>query len=873
MNLGIKTVVWILLCGSAFAQTAHTLGFISAVPGAGKIQPAGTRTTLTAHPGMFLFAGDTLSGPPGSVDFYYCPSTPGAPKLQYSLQTTVTLAALPPQPSGTPVDVCSTPDVVREPDVATLPAIDELLGRRTAPDLLDAHIQALPSETRTRLESLRRAGLVSPRIRLAFAAGLKDAGLKRDAAEQYALVLEEWEDQPALHQLVRDLVSEDRVSSREIFHPPDPAAPKAAPLGKTYALVVGISKYEQSQVPDLDFAAEDAKAFDQYLRTPRGAADEIALLTNAEATSGAIRNYFINLSTKARKEDAVILLIAAHGDMIRDRPVVITHRSNPQDFSINSIPMSQIQRWMLGQQPFRRAYVFLDVCHAGHAAQFETPSGPAAAPREYLMLLATHQGRDAFAFESKIFSPGHGAFTYFLLRALNTLEARSPSGNFVSAGNLTQYVLTNVMTVTGGRQVPTPAIGVDLDTPVADLTKDGFPSFDQTPIARLRLDPATLKKATGKRSRGVEKSGLPAPVRQSEDANLARRIELEDRGEEILLRYLQGDEVPQTEKDFRACEGFYAEALRLQPGSPYLDARHSFCGGRASIFAKASYASSVASLERAIRLEPGAAYAYNALGISYLQQSEFAMAMAAFEDAIQRAPKWAYARHNLALARMQTGDYDGAEADLRVAMDLAPGYFYLPYGLGLLYQRMNRLDEARVSYQESARLAPRRAEPLNGLGSVDMLQGNWKSAEQRFRDAMALPDQLPLAENAARHNLGLILARKRQTRREAQDLWKRNGDYAPSRISLADASWRAVAESRSPDQALVRQAIAAHEDALKLSPRPDLTTLERIGGLYLANEQWAQACQSLDSALTLSPDAKTRRRLESARARCATHLP
>ncbi|MEO8659588.1 MAG: tetratricopeptide repeat protein [Bryobacteraceae bacterium] len=865
-----KVAFSLLLCVPLLAQSDHPLGFIASVPGAGKIQPAGTRTTLAAQPGIFLFPGDALSGPPGSIDFYYCPATPGAPKLHYTLRAPMTLGASPPQPAGEPIAVCSIPDLAREPDVATLPAINELLGPPSPPELLNDHINALPPETRARLESLRSAGLDSPRLRLAFAVALQDAGLKRDAADQYALVVEAWKDQPALHQLIRDLLIEDRVSSRAIVHPPDPAEATSTPQGKTYALVVGISAYEQPQVPNLDFAAEDAKAFDHYLHTPRGGADEVSLLTDAAATSGAIRNYFINLTTKAKKDDAVILLIAAHGDMIRDRPVVITHRSNPQDFSINSIPMSQIQRWMLGQQPFRRAYVFLDVCHAGHVAQFATPDGSAASPREYLMLLATHQGRDAFAYESKIFSPGHGAFTYFLLRALNTPEARNPSGNFVSAANLTQYVLTNVMNATGGRQVPTPAIGVDLDTPIADLNKAGF-AFDQTPLASLRLDPATLKKTPGKRSL-TEKAALPTPSRQSAGADLTRRIALEDRGEEILLRYLQGDEVPQNEADFRACADIYAEALRLQPGSPYLEARRSFCEGRAAIFAKPPYVNAITSLERAIRLEPGAAYGYNALGIAYLQQSQFAPAMSALEDAIQRAPKWAYARHNLALARMQTGDYAGAEADLRAAMDLAPGYFYLPYGLGLLYQRMNRLDEARASYRHSATLAPRRAEPLNGLGSLDMLQGKWKSAESSFKAALALPDQLPLAAKSARHNLGIVLARKRDTRSEALDFWKQNGDYAPSKVSLADASWQAVNQGRPGNQEAIRQALAAHEEAIKLSPRPDVTTLERIGVLYLMNEQWDHACQSLDSALAISPDAKTRRRLESARTRCATHI-
>lgn len=864
--------IGVVVCRVALPQAERPAGFVSAASEAGKIAFAGTHTKLTAHPGLFLFPGDTLSGPPGSVEFFYCPSVPDAPKLQYRLEGTVTLGASPPSRGGTPVEICAVPEVARGPEVATLPAIEELLGPRSAPQVLEEHIRGLPPETRVRLESIRNAGLTDPRIRLAFGVELQRAGLKRDAAEQYALVLGQWKDQPALHQLIRDLVTEERVSSREIVHPADPASPRpAGGKGRTYALVVGISKYEQSRVPDLDFAADDARAFERYLRTPRGAADEVALLTDAEATSGAIRNSFIKLTTRAGKDDTVILLVAAHGDMIRGRPAVITHRSNPQDLSINSIPMSQIQRWMLGQQPFRRALVFLDVCHAGHAARFETPGGPAATPREYLMLLATHQGKDAYAFESKVFAPGHGAFTYFLLRGLNTHEARSPAGNFVSAGNLTQYVLTNVMAVTGGRQVPTPAIGVDLDTPVADLAKDGIAAFDQTPIAKLRLDPATLKKALGKRGRG-EKSGPATPEGQRRDPELARRIELEDRGEEILLRYLEGEETPQTEADFRSCENIFGEALQLQPGSPYLEARRSFCGGRAGLFAKSSYGPSITSLERAIRLEPGAAYAYNALGIAYLQQSEFPAAIGAFQDAIQRAPRWAYARYNLAMAQMQTGDYERAAADLRAAMSLAPDYFYLPYGLGLLYQRINKLEEARESYRRAAVLAPERAEPLNGLGSVDMLRGRWKEAERQFRAALALREQLPLAAKAARHNLGLVLMRRRGTRGEAVDLWRENGDYAPSKIQLAEAAWRAAEESRFQDARLNRGAIEAHEQALKLTRRPDLAMLERSGNLYLANQQWAEACQALDSALALGPDKRARRRIESARSRCAAQL-
>ena len=166
-----------------------------------------------------------------------------------------------------------------------------------------------------------------------------------------------------------------RGTARAIIQPPTTPPPPAKP-GKTFALVIGISTYEQREkFPDLAFAGRDAAAFATYLKTDRGGVPAPMLLKDQDATSGAIRNYFNSLKTKAGKDDSVIVFVAAHGDMLDNIPSLITRRADPQDPSINSLPLAELQNLVLGRSdPFRRAMMFLDLCHSGHAARFERPA-------------------------------------------------------------------------------------------------------------------------------------------------------------------------------------------------------------------------------------------------------------------------------------------------------------------------------------------------------------------------------------------------------------------------------------------------------------------------------------------------------------------
>jgi tetratricopeptide (TPR) repeat protein len=492
-----------------------------------------------------------------------------------------------------------------------------------------------------------------------------------------------------------------------------------------------------------------------------------------------------------------------------------------------------------------------------------------------IALLAARKNEEAWEHEN---FDRHGAFSYFLLRALNTAEADSIiRDNRISVSELLRYIRNGVEDGTLDRQHPTDFIEVDsLRTEVmAEIGPPGIP-------VSLKWDPMPPEAFSRKKRLPVAARTASEKAPPLSDAELRALIELEDRGQEILQRYLEGDEYPPAQSDFERGAAIYEKALQLAPGSIDLESRRDFFLGRVRIFQK-RYADAVDLLERAVRLDPGSAVAYNALGIAYLEQAEYPRAILAFEDAIRRSIYWAYPRHNLALALTEAGEYDEAVRTYEIAMDLAPQYSYLPHNLGLVYQRMNRLRDAARYYRRAVRLAPERAAPYIALGVLN-------SSERQLREALDLlarhpdPDKLAIA----RHSLALLLSRRRGRFDEAVRLWRENiaaADYLPSRFSLAEAladrhPAQAVTEyeeiaRRNPKNVAVRLRLAA-----LLRGRPDRArehlraalSLELVNPLLYvrlaeleAAENPGRARKLYDEALCLTTDPEMRHDIERAR--------
>ncbi|MEI9814622.1 MAG: tetratricopeptide repeat protein [Acidobacteriota bacterium] len=347
------------------------------------------------------------------------------------------------------------------------------------------------------------------------------------------------------------------------------------------------------------------------------------------------------------------------------------------------------------------------------------------------------------------------------------------------------------------------------------------------------------------------------------------RIALENAAQKVLLKYLQGDQAPPVRDDFAKAAQYMDAARTLTRESLYLEARDNFFQGRTLLFDK-RYADAAPLLDQAVRLDPGAAYSYNALGISYLEQARFEEAIPAFRDAANRAQHWSYPLHNLALSYVETGDYQNAIRAYQKAIELTPEYSYLPYNLGLVYQRLNRTKDAERSYKQALKISPDSAEAYNALGTLKAAENKTSEAEQLYRDAL----QRNAGLLPARHNLAVLLATQSSRRMEAvpllRDNIQRDPKFLASRIALAENldGAEAIQQYRqiltvAPNYTGARLALAklllASGDAAGAAEQAQqagesLAAYEQLGDARAAQKLDADARSAYQAALDLKPE-------------------
>ncbi len=705
-------------------------------------------------------------------------------------------------------------------------------------------------------------------------------------------------------------VAQDNPAARGVRIVPQPSA--AVPAGKTYALLIGISHYQN--VESLEYADKDAELLAQFLKSPLGGVDpaNILLLTNERATRAgiddAVRNF---VEANAGPANSLIFFVAGHGvylkaevdpdtkRTIESDPYILTWDSNPQDAGTTGYPMDEFRRMVAEQaQRYARVLVYADVCHAGNIAGigggdklepavkrvFEGRAG------DLNVLLASYKNK--YAFESAAFGGGHGAFSYFLVSGLN--GSAVPDEDTLQWNDLAHYVIDKVYNFTNRKQSPSDVTsrddlvviedrrrpGIELP-PAQPLTKgqdreardrQGFvPPVVGAPPVLAPSGPDAISAAIARGAVLPEDTStasalvaqLPAGSPQRTDGERRLRVALEDQGQQIISHYLEGDQIPQTRADFARCARLFEEAARIQPGIPFDQSREVFCRGRALIFDR-RYAVAEQFLRQSIQLDPKHGYAWNALGISRLEQINSALtapaatalfneAAADFRAATRYAPYWAYPMHNLALTLSERGDFDGAIRTYRAAMEIAPQYSYLPYNLGLLYTRLGDLDEAKGWFETAEKVAvsyPRRqngrwterAQTFNALGTVALERHDPAGARKFFEQSLADDP----ANVSARQNLAVLADASRdyaQADRLWLDLIRDAPDYVAARVALAESLTR-----RGNTADAIRQYRAI------LDLKPDYSGAhEALARLYLASGDNPAGLTEVNAQLSRTP--------------------
>jgi uncharacterized caspase-like protein len=260
-------------------------------------------------------------------------------------------------------------------------------------------------------------------------------------------------------------------------------AAEVPPDAKTFALVVGISKYQKlPQDLWLQYPDADAKAFGRHLASPRGGGvppDQMLVLTNEQATTTALRSAFQSfLKTRPGRNDTVYILIAGHGTVDSGGAYILTWDSDPENLAATALPMAELHT-VVEEALSRVGHVILlaDVCRAATiAGQKTTTLGGVVeqigeASGELLGLMAARP--QELSLEGPEFGGGHGAFTWSVLKGLEG-AADSDHDGLVTAGELIDFVSTDVPGLTRNKQHPRDFGNMEDSTKLSDLSKPGM---------------------------------------------------------------------------------------------------------------------------------------------------------------------------------------------------------------------------------------------------------------------------------------------------------------------------------------------------------------------------------------------------------------
>jgi uncharacterized caspase-like protein len=255
------------------------------------------------------------------------------------------------------------------------------------------------------------------------------------------------------------------------------------PRGKTWALMIGISQYRK--LPRdlwLQYPDSDAREFAKFLASPRGGAvppDQMLLLINEQATTAAVRHAFAAfLGDKPGRNDTVYVLIAGHGTVDNTGAYILTSDSDPEDLAKTALPMAELHTVVEDElNRAGRVILLADVCRAATIAGQKTASLGAVveklgeAPGEMLGLMAARPKE--LSNEGPEYGGGHGAFTWSVLRGLAGAADADRDG-FVTAGELIDFVSTDVAKLTGNRQHPRDFGNMENTAKLSDLSKPGI---------------------------------------------------------------------------------------------------------------------------------------------------------------------------------------------------------------------------------------------------------------------------------------------------------------------------------------------------------------------------------------------------------------
>lgn len=157
---------------------------------------------------------------------------------------------------------------------------------------------------------------------------------------------------------------------------PTPSSPTAisssARIRDKWALVVGISQFQDKRIPSLKYAAKDARDFRDFLvKEANFAPDHVRLLLNEKATERQVVSELGNkfLARVAKEGDLIVLYFSTHGSPskadLKGKNYLVAYDSDRDDLYATGIEMQKIVETLNDRVDSTRTLLVLDACHSG----------------------------------------------------------------------------------------------------------------------------------------------------------------------------------------------------------------------------------------------------------------------------------------------------------------------------------------------------------------------------------------------------------------------------------------------------------------------------------------------------------------------------
>jgi hypothetical protein len=230
----------------------------------------------------------------------------------------------------------------------------------------------------------------------------------------------------------------------------------------SYAFIVGINTYSDPGIPGLNYAVDDAKAIAQLLEGLDFPKENIKILINENASLTKIKEEFVNLGRKTRKNDRLIVYWAGHGDSEPsarggEMGYLIPYDGKRNSMYSSCLSMDEVKR--LTELAAAKHVLFLvDACYGGLSA-VTSRSLPRESER-YLQKVTSAEAvqiitagtKDEQVVESSLW--GHSAFAKAIIDGFQTRLVDLDGNSVVTTDELYSYLQGKVFELSRSQRPP-----------------------------------------------------------------------------------------------------------------------------------------------------------------------------------------------------------------------------------------------------------------------------------------------------------------------------------------------------------------------------------------------------------------------------------